>query len=153
MKNKPKKLRGILLIAAFCLLNTVSYGQTKAETISWLNEKLTACLLPDTYQGKVELVSINECEFVIKYIKETVNGTKQYVTYTIPTNNVGIDEDNYFRSDLSIIKIYDSSRQDSHYGRWVSEIKVRECETDIYLRIEKALVHLATFCPKKKEAF
>jgi hypothetical protein len=38
--NTPKNFKKAFLVIAFCLLNTLSYGQTKEETISWLKEKL-----------------------------------------------------------------------------------------------------------------
>ena len=68
-----KKLITICLL--FFSLTTVSFGQTKEETISWLKEKMTNNL--DFSQGMkdhqvigfrdLELESINECEFILKY--------------------------------------------------------------------------------------
>jgi hypothetical protein len=171
-------MKKYIIITLLCFFSTVSYGQTKEETISWLKEKFEN-YLTGGYHGKgglwykTDILSfqLNECELFIKY-KETTSyarGQTSLREMTIPLKNIGIatlDEIGttaYFIFQISVIK-YKVTQSTDEYMK-IGEIKytsnsVQKVEINLtreeglYERIQTALTHLATFCPeKKKEMF
>lgn len=141
-----KKLITICLL--FFLLNTLSFGQTKEETISWLKEKLTRHL---SYHNYPLTITINECEIRITYIS---NYDKQQHIEIIPTLDTRISNDGAMVNDDQLIV-----SKNLETGYFVN-VNVFECdladgEKDLRVRVEKAIKHLATFCTKekKKETF
>ncbi len=136
-----KKL--ITLFLLLFLLNNVSFGQTKEETISWLKEKLTKYIYQPNYE--VTLESIDECEITIK----TTNSGDWNVWY-IPTSGMKITTDGSMCFSFDAIKVKNNS---SNFSRSCANFSIRISEDQILSRIEKAVEHLATFCPKKKETF
>jgi hypothetical protein len=147
-------MKKYVIITLLCLFSTFSYGQTKEETISWLKEKLTSCLYVDKSPKNLKLVRINECEFVVEHTWFDNKGGSWYKSYTIPNANIVIKEGK-ITSELDVIKYYwkDPFDTGTKFQKEVYTIQIRECEPDIYVRIQKAMEHLATFCPKKKETF
>ena len=140
------KLRSAILVASFCLLNTISYGQTKEETINWLNQKLTKYCHHDICDVTIE--SISECQIIIKHISR-INGYL-YISY-IPTNGMKINTNGEMSFPIEAIEIKDDSGLKSFSKS--SAFSIQEVEDHLCSRIEKAVAHLATFCPKKKETF
>ena len=166
------KLRNTFLAASFCLLNTFCYAQTKEETIAWLQEKLEKhfyvfpreCKIGCTYT--FQSVEINECEikYKIKYWWGFSGGTTERYTYVIPTKDLiisgGILYLNYEgitvtqtsstysdKTGGSLSRPYKTSRMDEFGINTSGEVDINE-------RTQKAITHLATFCPeKKKETF
>lgn len=158
------KLRNAFLITSFCLLNTISYGQTKEETISWLKEKFEKCVEMESLNSgnnyRNVKIDINECHIEVKAML-TYNGSEDLfnVTITMPTIGAEITKEGYIMYVDKLIKstkiFFDSRSLQSYYGRSTKEVyfKLINNEDDILPRIQKALDHLATFCPKKKETF
>lgn len=170
--NKTTIMRKYIVIALLCLFSTFSYGQTKEETISWLTEKLEKCLngtytgweandgYPNYLVGKhenVKLESINECEFIVTYhiynikfrtvfptdidsIKNTCEGSPLPTCFT-------------FFYDAKVVKTENLTKKNEYYSHAGIGIIIEPREENIYARIEKAMKHLSTFCPKKKETF
>ncbi|MCU7619183.1 hypothetical protein NZ698_18545 [Chryseobacterium sp. PBS4-4] len=143
-----KKLFTICLMMAVPVL---ANAQTKEETISWLKEKLASCLSLSNYYTDLKIISINECEIIVKYNNPQKDGSPSYHTVTIPTEGIIISKK--IESELSTIKHFWHWNSTTYYYKEAEVINVRECETDIYTRLQKAINHLNTFCPKKKETF
>lgn len=163
------KMKNTIIIASFLLLSTITYGQTKEETISWLEEKLEKhfyvfpreCKLGCEYT--FQSVEINECEikYKIKYWWRFGGGTTDGYTFTIPTQDLKISAGK-FNLNYEGITITQTSSTNT-YGSLREPRKTStnyefgintSGEVDINERIQKAITHLATFCPaKKKETF
>lgn len=147
----------------------------KDETIVWLKEKLEKCLdgtygsavqidggpwKPGDMVSNVKLESIDECRFIITYV---FNG-KNYRAI-LPTDIQGIKNiyENVdglstiscvtFNYSAKVIEYTNVTDKKTSYSSGLWGISLAEREDDIYARIEKAMKHLATFCPKKKETF
>jgi hypothetical protein len=147
------------------------YGVRGIEWCAFLDD-------PEKYDLKIQ---INECEIQLilncsynhNYAGERklANNYRSSVTLTMPTTDLS-------RFDLfgpeyhaAVIRIngtvnneYDDDngiRQNVVRKKWNNDkalsvgnfIRIENGETNIEARIEKAIRHLATFCPKKKEAF
>jgi hypothetical protein len=54
---------------------------------------------------------------------------------------------------ISTIKDYQPYDAAEPELKMASTIEILRCEDEIFERLQKALDHLATFCPKKKETF
>lgn len=52
------KMKNTIIIASFLLLSTITYGQTKEETIEWLNNNMEL-LLPNTYCSGIDKIGTN----------------------------------------------------------------------------------------------
>lgn len=172
-----KKL--FLFFALFFTINAISFAQTKEETINWLKEKLEKCLVGG-YAGwsrsgnepwvpyskiiNIKLESIDACVIVISYSyyhldrKEITSNDRA----TLPTSNLDIKEfkpemdSRYYSFSYSaeVIKIDDLTKGETRFdSRIFGRIEIANKEEDIRSRIEKAIKHLATFCPQKKETF
>ncbi len=169
---KTTKFKNLFLIAIFFLLSSISYGQTKEETISWLKEKLEKhfyefpqkCLIGCTYT--FQSVEINECEikYKIKYFWGFSGGTTEGYTYIIPTQDLKISDGKlYLQYNGITITQTSSTYKDKTGGSLHEPYKIRVLkefgintsgEVDLNERTQKAITHLATFCPeKKKETF
>ena len=176
-----KKL--ITLFLASFFISAISFGQTKEETIKWLKEKFEKCgyIYHGAASTYTDLkYDINECRIVVSSIKErngTVSGTH---TFEFPTTGVkiwgGADVTNEFHNthpgvlgynndvvkiDLVITNSKETLKSSLRYSRETAFIGdgikwgfyLENKEENIHQRIQKALDHLATFCPKTKETF
>jgi len=159
MKNKVNKFTNAYLIASLCLLNTYSYGQTKEETISWLREKLEKNLIIDPssdYISKInlELNEITPCRITISYMitGPGANGTHHYKVI-LPTEGAQITDGFFYYSSEKISYEKNGKATSYHSFNTANDFSIRKGEDDLRARVEKALDHLATFCPKKKETF
>tara|TARA_R110001592_G_scaffold96667_1_gene277493 strand:- start:447 stop:881 length:435 start_codon:yes stop_codon:yes gene_type:complete len=143
-----KTFKTILLIAFF-LFSLNSQAQTKEETISWLQEKLTKYIVPyDTSISNIS-ITVSSCEITFDY---TIDGKYKWQS-TIPTDEV-IFKDNMLYTNGERIKRKDITEGTPiRYQKILYNLKLMEGETDLKARVKKALDHLATFCPKKKETF
>ncbi|RYZ21636.1 MAG: hypothetical protein EOO16_12245 [Chitinophagaceae bacterium] len=170
-------MRKAILILALCLLgiansNTAS-AQTKEETISWLKEKLAKHF--KQYQSGCRIgcsftllgVEVNECEikYKVDYWWGYEGGTTEGYTYIIPTQDLTIEGGVFYLNyeGIAVSQTSTRSKRQNYVGPGRS-YKIRNMENvfgintsgevDIQERIQKALTHLASFCPpKKKEAF
>ncbi len=148
---------------------------TKEETITWLKDKLTKhfknfvqCNSGWNCYYSLESVEIKECEIIYKvnYRWPFSGGTTDKYTYTIPTKGLKIAADGWFDLNYDGIKIEHTSsissggrsnelRETSYSSALRDDFGINRLgEEDLVNRVQKALTHLATFCPEKeKEAF
>jgi hypothetical protein len=152
MKNKTNKFRNAFLIAGFCLLNTISYAQTKEETISWLKEKLEKNLVSGYSIINLKLNEVTPCTYTISF---TTTGPGYYGKHhhkcTLPTEGANIINEGFYYNSQKI-----SGEVDGEFysiSNTSGKFSIREGEDNLRERVQKALDHLATFCPKKKETF
>lgn len=140
----------LLLITAMLSITSSSYAQTKQEAIDWLKEKLGNYIdssKPYYYQN-VKLIKLNECEITFEY----KNRENETIRLEMPTADVTIDEYGRLTYKVEAVKTTYNSGS-TYFERSSNNIKIGLREENIYERIEKALKHLATFCPKKSETF
>ena len=129
-----------------------SQAQTKEETISWLKEKLSKYMYRDGVSN-ITLQSIDECKMVFSY---TIDPDRWH-TYDrqaqqmLPTAISGITTDGKFYYNAKVASFQMQGEEVWFYKD--SDLQLAEREENIRARVEKALKHLATFCPKKQEAF
>lgn len=69
----------------------------------------------------------------------------------IPT--IGVIVSNGFEMKDRIESIRDRGRTKNGLTYWSIGIRIKNGEEKLYERLQKAVDHLATFCPKKKETF
>lgn len=152
-----------MLLVAFCLFNLNSQAQTKEETISWLKEKLTKYLVECANEkssrgSKNLLVSISPCEITLEYSYRNKyfdkNDKDDQYKQTIPTDGLTFDDDGMSTTGerVSTQRITTNNKQ-KNYSKKIEGFTLVEGETNLRARVKKALDHLATFCPKKKETF
>lgn len=141
-----------MTLVLLLLLTSALKAQTKEETISWLREKLEKYLEGENaYESNIKLASLNECEFVVTFhFKNSYYDLD--ATVTMPTNIKSIGDEGILQYDSEVVKL-DYGQNGISYSHQSRIVKIRKGEDNIYERITKALQHLATFCPKKKEAF
>ncbi len=179
MKTKIQ-FKGIFVFALFTLLfsfkgHTQDSLPTKEETITWLKDKLTKHFenILETRSSyycyySLESVDIKECEIIYKVnLKTPLNGgTTSKYTYTVPTKGLNIGSEGSFwlnydgiqRENTSTISS-DGSIKELSIIEYISGLKNQfgintSGEEDLVNRIQKAITHLATFCPEKeKEKF
>lgn len=157
-------MKKIIAIATLLFYSTISYGQTKEETITWLKEKLNKYIYlnAQNFGGKMsynlKLESIDECYFTYSYdIKVTrSDGEADHRTYIIPTKGIMINRDSFgyasiiFKNDVIT---HTSKIKPNELKRYLLEIYIINGEDDIFNRLIKGFEHLSTFCPKTKETF
>lgn len=169
-------MKKTILLLSICILcigaaNTAT-AQTKEETITWLKEKLTTYFKAFPRECKIgcsytlQSIEINECEikYKIKYWWGYSGGTTEWYTYIIPTQDLEIRNGSFYLNYDGITVTQTSSTDvDRHGGSLRNPYKLSlidefgintSGEVDIQERIQKAIIHLATFCPPKpKETF
>ena len=85
------------------------------------------------------------------YYYETTKIIEKFRT-TFPTADIIIDvKAGKIKYKNAVIKSLKDNK--IFYSKDELHISLRNGENDIYTRIQKALDHLATFCPKKSETF
>lgn len=147
-------LKKTITIIAICLFSMNSHAQTKEETISWLQEKLTKYIECDINFKKLDLlITVSPCVITIDY--------KYYDQYLheniikivkIPTDGVTIENEKIYVTGERITE-QDITRGTSKFKNRFEYFSLKEGDTDLHGRVKKALDHLATFCPKKRETF
>lgn len=145
-------------IVTICLLLATAFpvkAQTKEETISWLKEKLEKYLhskynVVDESARMIKSININECtiNLIIKY-----ESTGDEFEEVLPTNGLIINDDNFSHQNEMLIFRDITHKGEIKYYKVFTNIYLVEGEPDLRTRVKKALDHLATFCPKKKEIF
>ena len=148
----------LIVLAALLLPALVSQAQTKEETITWLKEKLgkylTQQFIKDIEYRNFQFVSIDECEIKVTFeqkVKGYINRPFELKTLIFPTTDLQYRSDwgIFYKND--VVKEIDSKGEINYSSHTFIEITQRE--ENIQERIQKAIAHLATFCPKKTEAF
>jgi hypothetical protein len=173
----------LLPLLFLLLGSVVVQAQTKEETIAWLKQKLDNYLVKGAiYYGtysNIKVESLDECELVISYIENQVHTddrspfTKRDRTYhrrIIAPISFLTQTYPYFKYDAKVVKMteekhyliqtidYPYSKREFTYPqrsdfRDFIALTIDNREENINERVMKAFSHLATFCPKKKEAF
>lgn len=165
-----KKL--VLLICLFAA--TAGKAQTKDETISWLIEKLSKCIVStfssdESKEFYYYSIQVNECEITIEIKMDRPGETRpgywkrHYDKITLPLSArlepIQTGGQAVFRVRAKVIRSvgyyvnYKDERTDWNKLDEYCGVRVNNMEENIFERINKALSHLASFCPQKKEAF
>lgn len=139
------------IIKTVCLLVSLSFAtqtqaQTKEETIAWLKEKLGK-YMEGTDCKNIILQSINECEIVFTYDFISNDGTISKYKQVLPTSITDIGMGGAFFYDRRMS--YFQKQGENKVFVAVGILKLSYGEKDIWKNADKALKHLATFCPKK----
>lgn len=161
-----KLLIQIVLVLSFSIANQC-HAQTKEETIIWLQEKLQKYY---RFYGDKTIVRVTECSITFSYnLPPETNPSvrKAYFNqyHIFPTDGLifrlrtGVTSwsgsDDYIemeiKENLKRIRVKDFSETESL--RNSSQIQVVPGEENLSDRLNKAVTHLATFCPKTKEIF
>lgn len=146
-----KKSILICLIGLFMLAGTqYTQAQTKEETIEWIKEKL------EKYGGWgngafYTDVEVNPCyiSFVRVFVDLSGKARLSFNPSLIKEWTVGGNK-TYIETDAKAIEKYDLKDLDKSFQNY---FMLQNREPEIHERMIKALLHLATFCEQKKEAF
>lgn len=170
-----KKLITICLMMAVAVF---ANAQTKEETISWVKDKLEKFLefryeesykyyldndkmiignfysdtLPDP---KIKSINIDECKILMEVLIPSSQWTTDQfsiITVILPTKIVlkKIKNGRIFQYD-NLNTYYVFNQKENEFSS--NQLNVKQQEENIAERIQKALVHLSTFCENKKETF
>lgn len=73
------------------------------------------------------------------------------ITFVLPTSGIKVHKNGwfYYGSDIGHYTVDGKE----YYISIIPQLNIRSKEENIYERLQTALEHLATFCPKKKEMF
>lgn len=139
-----------LCILVFLGFTTQSQAQTKEETITWLKEKLGEYMVGLGDDSNVTIGSIDECKIVFNYLYDSFGRKVQY-QQILPTAIASINGNGNFIYNAALT----SNQAQGHVPEFSKDsyLKLADREENIRSRVEKALKHLATFCPKKQETF
>uniref|UniRef100_UPI00404B80C0 hypothetical protein n=1 Tax=Flavobacterium sp. TaxID=239 RepID=UPI00404B80C0 len=142
---KTHFLKTCTIIGISLLFSANSYAQTKEETITWLKEKLGKYMMESKFYTTIRLVSIDECKIVFSY---SFDDTKYIEILPTSINEIN---NGHFRYSSNVA----SNQREGHELKYdnMSNLQLGYREDKIEERVEKALKHLATFCPKKTETF
>lgn len=143
------------LITLFVLFLSIGIAnaQTKEETIKWLKEKLGLYMKGENEQCKnIVLERINECEIVLSYqYRSPVANVYMQYTQILPTAIASISGEGKFTYSANVASDQEQGKEAQFSTS--SYLRLGNREENIRERVEKALKHLATFCPKKQETF
>lgn len=150
-----KKL--LIILCLFASIANHAQAQTKEETIAWLQEKLQKYIYYDMFGSKGEdiRVKVSECFITITFTRATrenqepVKYHNQY--FIIPTDGAQLGFYIEMKGGVESIR----SKQYDHTERFTktADVHITEGEENLTNRLQKAVDHLATFCPKTKETF
>lgn len=142
-------MKNTIITASFLLLSTLTYGQTKEETISWLKEKFDKYSY-GTSNLTLKQIFVNECEITL-FQK---GGGYNHIVVKIPLEEVKLESYGFF---VDGIEYTISEGINSNYGtsttytnNWRG-IAINLSEKDLISRMNSAINHLQTFCTKKKK--
>jgi len=174
VKKIDKMKKHIILLCMLIFTTTMVQAQTKEQTIDWLKEKLTKYFQNDEAHRNIlsghwtlKEVVIDECEILFKcsYYWGFSGGTTELYNVVMPTQGLTLStNDNCFSLNYEGIKktmTATTYRGGSGLNETSSFMNTREMfrinskgEVDLIMRIQKAITHLAEFCPAKpKEVF
>lgn len=141
-------MKKLLFTTLFCLVTSfTAQAQTKEETITWLQDKLSKYLRRSNECNIENLsVKVETCNFIISY---SWNNTKY--EEEVPTDNTTFSPYVKTKGKRIVRKNLTTNEKEYSYNIWCTLLP--EAEEDLNVRVTKALNHLATFCPKKKETF
>ncbi len=157
-------MKKILLALLLCFITSYAVqAQTKDETIKWLQEKLQK-YSTSHYIKNIE-VKVDECFIIFSYVllpetnRDRIKYENQY--HIFPSDGMIFTESILGGSEEKIISIGIkgglSRIRTKHYGKESlennSQFHLIMGEENLSDRLNKAVTHLATFCPKTKETF
>ena len=143
-----KKLLTICLIMTTTFTLNAQTRPTKEETISWLQEKLSKYIVSKNNNYNNIIITATSCEIIIDY--NTANYKWQM---KVPTDEVIFTLESISTSGERITDQNITKGTSKVFKNSIDDFNLKEGETDLRARVKKALDHLATFCPKKKETF
>jgi hypothetical protein len=120
---------------------------SKAQTISWLTEKLQKHLVGDDYTNSLNITSIDECNLEFDYS----NFVGRKYRETIPTSIESINKYNLFTYDKKICVSKSFAfgmiqEQDETTYKDYSFLNINTTDEDLVSNIEAAMKHLANYC-------
>lgn len=155
-----KNLRNYLMFFLLLSLST-TYSQTKEETKDWVKSKLEINLYNSLNNNSVDKVEVDECFCTIYYTSKTNMGILKNImkisteikqvsanSWIVPiSNNIqGVIFKEKRKRNIIVTKYFDKEN--------TFPLFVREGESNLNLRLTKAIKHLSTFCQNgKNEAF
>jgi hypothetical protein len=145
-----KNIKSLFILILFLVVTPKVQAQTQEETIAWLQEKLQKYVNLNCINctGENIKVEVENCAIMISYsISEMVTKT------LIPTINFGLSKNGFFEMKNEVATIRRTNYKGDVTFDNRSSLYIRLGEENLYERVQKAVAHLATFCPKKKEAF
>ena len=143
---KSKFFKSLCLFTFLCITSS-SFGQTEQETKSWLQEKLSKYWRRASDSNVEDLsIKVETCNLVINW---TWNTHKHEAI--VPTDGTFFSP--MIETEGERIKDKNLTTNETSYRQSVWFFELPEAEKDLYSRVKKALGHLASFCPKKKETF
>jgi hypothetical protein len=155
------KLTKIVAVLLLCIASNTVVAQTKEETISWITEKLKKHLVSSFEDNRclqldyLRLESVTPCEIQVSFTLLGGGGackTKQYKCI-LPLDGIDVVSGD-FAYNSEKLNLIESSSGKTSYTKWsTGYFSVRNGEDGLRERLQKALKHLATFCPQVKEAF
>jgi hypothetical protein len=83
----------------FVLQVNESFGQTKEETIAWLQEKITNSIDRNYCDNVIQNVQVNECEILVKYThfsRQVDSIAEDFYEIIIPTQELRINYQGVF---------------------------------------------------------
>ncbi len=144
-------MKKLLFALLLCFITSYAVqAQTKEETITWVNQKLQTYLYLDWFGATTEdlTIKVTECFITINFTYVANERNKrpgQY--YIIPTDGVEFGE-----RKINMKNGTESIRSESGFINSAS-FGIKIGEENLLERLNKAVTHLATFCPKKQETF
>lgn len=155
----------LLLIVFFICCKSTLHAQTKEETISWLKTILTSYLTrADNYYtllkegwtySDFKVDKLDECEIIISYNGKSTLAQIEHYVYRAPTAGLRDLNEVAFYYESRVVSIT-TTRNDGCFDTRFSDYiytGIKKREDKIWELVKKAIDHLSTFCPKKKEAF
>jgi len=149
--------KSFFTLCLFVAFTTNTKAQTKEETITWLQEKLQKYIYYDMFGSKGEdiRVKVSECFITITFTRATTEYQKPVKYYNqyfiIPTDGAQFG---FYIEMKDRVKSIRSKQYDHTEGfTGTADVHITEGEEKLKERLNKAVTHLATFCPKKVETF
>jgi hypothetical protein len=146
----------IVLVLSASFANNAQ-AQTKEETITWLQEKLQKYLYMSYFGSGAEniTVEITQCFITIRFTMTDTENRKlvkhygQY--YIIPTDGAQFGHFIEMKNGVKSIRVKEYDNAESLTK--TATFRITEGEEKLLERLQKAVDHLATFCPRTKETF
>lgn len=108
--------------------------------------------LNDKPANRILTIQMDECNIDIQFLVMKCEDASELIPVTLVLPTIGIKVKNSHFSYSANIAYY--AREGTKYYTDSPElISIQDKEENILERLQKALDHLATFCPKKKETF
>jgi len=150
----------LIILGLLVVFSTNSNAQTKEETITWLQQKLQKYLFyAESGEVKYVSVEVTECFITIKFALVNCGfyRSNEYYNqyYVIPTDGVQFEKYLHvmikMKNDVCSIreKIYNRDERFTYN----TVLSITLGEENLLERLNKAVTHLATFCPRKQEIF